>query len=322
MYRDPENSGNAGQFLAAAKSWERVSRRNSARCGLGAAEAARRSGDTERVRHDPAHPRARVPRVRPAAAAPAGRTRCCGCSASPVRPHTGTAIPPLTAAQVEVLDLVGRGLDTHAIARRLVVSDATVETHVRQSMQRLGASTRLAAAVELLRRRGDLSPDATARSADRRRRRTAVRLPEDGHRRRGPAGRPLALDPTMIASIVVRDSDDAARAVIVAARGASLVLGIDGSLPQDARAELLDALARIGPLQRLEPVAPTVTVEADEAMRDALEVLANGGTVAEAAYAVHMSERTLHRRLSTLRKQLGLRSNTAVAREVLGSGTS
>ena len=57
-------------------------------------------------------------------------------------------------------------------------------------------------------------------------------------------------------------------------------------------------------------------------MRDALEVLANGGTVVEAAYAVHMSERTLHRRLSTLRKQLGLRSNTAVAREVLGSGTS
>ena len=58
----------------------------------------------------------------------------------------------------------------------------------------------------------------------------------------------------MIASIVVCDSDDAARAVIVAARGASLVLGIDGTLPQDARAELLDALARIGPLQRLEPV--------------------------------------------------------------------
>ena len=53
-------------------------------------------------------------------------------------------------------------------------------------------------------------------------------------------------------------------------------------------------------------------------MRAALEVLANGGTVAEAAYAVHMSERTLHRRLSTMRKQLGVRSNAAAARAVLG----
>ena len=49
MYRDPENSRNAGTFLAAAKSWDRISRRNSARCGLGAAEAARRSGDTDRA---------------------------------------------------------------------------------------------------------------------------------------------------------------------------------------------------------------------------------------------------------------------------------
>ena len=202
MYRDPENSGNAGQFLAAAKSWERMSRRNSARCGLGAAEAARRSGDTERS--------VTILRILERELLACGRRpllrrvhamlRLLGES---VRPHTGTAIPPLTAAQVEVLDLVGRGLDTHAIARRLVVSDATVETHVRQSMQRLGASTRLAAAVELLRRRGDLSPDA------RRDQQIAVGVEPPFEFPKTAIGvedlpvAPWRLDPTMIASIVV-----------------------------------------------------------------------------------------------------------------------
>src|SRR4029078_951171 len=52
-------------------------------------------------------------------------------------------------------DTRARAPDTPPIARRLVVSDATVETHIRQSMQRLGVPTRLAAAVELRRRRGD-----------------------------------------------------------------------------------------------------------------------------------------------------------------------
>ena len=129
------------------------------------------------------------PKPRAAPATPTARSRSCACPSraarcrapsdaaagardlrllgESVRPHSGYAIPPLTAAQVEVLDLVGRGLDTRAISRRLVVSETTVETHVRQSMQRLGVSTRLAAAVELVRRRGDVMPPNGATSTSR-----------------------------------------------------------------------------------------------------------------------------------------------------------
>ena len=317
MYRDPENSRNAGTFLAAAKSWDRISRRNSARCALGAAEAARRSGDTDRS--------VTILRILERELVACGRRpllrrvhatlRLLGES---VRPHSGSALPPLTAAQVEVLDLVGRGLDTRAIARRLVVSEATVETHVRQSMQRLGVSTRLAAAVELVRRRSDVVP------AERRDQHIAVGsvepfdFPKTAIDVEHLPLAPWTLNPTMIASLVVRNNDDAARAVIAASRGASVAVGIAPSLPQDARAELLDALARIGPVENLGTATVASEIETDEVMRDALEVLAKGGTVADAAYAVHMSERTLHRRLSTLRTQLGVRSNTAAARAVLG----
>ena len=242
-------------------------------------------------------------------------TRCCACSASPFVRTRANAIPPLTAAQVEVLDLVGRGLDTHAIARRLVVSDATVETHVRQSMQRLGTPTRLAAAVELLRRRGDLSPEVhrgqqIAVGVD-----APFAFPEDRHRSRRPTGRAVA----------VGSHDD--REHRRAQRRRCRTRGDRRGARRFARARYRGIapaghaapssstrVSRIGPLQRLDSVTPRVSVEADDTLRDALGVLANGGTVAEAAYAVHMSERTLHRRLSTLRKELGLRSNTAVAR--------
>ena len=109
------------------------------------------------------------------------------------------------------------------------------------------------------------------------------------------------------------------RAGVIAAFPRRLGRGRDQpSLPQDARAELLDALARIGPVENLGTATVASEIETDEVIRDALEVLAKGGTVADAAYTVHMSERTLHRRLSTLRTQLGVRSNTAAARAVLG----
>ena len=52
-------------------------------------------------------------------------------------------------------------------------------------------------------------------------------------------------------------------------------------------------------------------------MRRALKVLAEGGTVPEAAETVFMSERTLHRRLAKLRKELGVTNNVAAARKVL-----
>jgi DNA-binding NarL/FixJ family response regulator len=318
MHRDPESSANAGTFLAAMRSWDRMSRRNAARCAIGAAEAARRAGDRDRAvtilrRAEPEFLAAgRLPMLRRAHAI----LRLLGES---VRAHTGDAVPPLTAAQVEVLDLVGRGLDTHAIARRLVVSEATVETHVRQSMQRLGVGTRLAATVELLRRRGDLEPPERPHQAIAVADAPPFEFPSDGVAVDALPISPWTLEPAMTATTVVRTDDDAARALIAGSRGASLAIGIDREFPPHARAALLDALRRIAPVEPLRPIDPVATVEVDDCLRRALEVLAHGGTVADAAYEVHWSERTLHRRLATLRKELGLRSTTAVARHVLGA---
>jgi DNA-binding NarL/FixJ family response regulator len=312
LAHDPSTPTLVGQFLAAVRTWDRISRRNAARCAWGAAEAARLSGD-----HDTA---LRILRATERELVAAGRRpllrrvhaslRALG---QPVRAYTGTAVGPLTAAQVEVLELVGRGLDTQAIARRLVIRSGTVESHIRQAMQRLGVPTRLAAAVELLRRRGDLTPTGPNH-------RIAV---GDGARAEFPAGAvplaelppgPWTLDPDIVASGVLRDADDANRAVIAAARGASLAIAIGAELPPDARAELMDALARIVPVERLAPALPVPT---DDTLRAALRALAAGGTVPEAARLVNMSERTLHRRLSRLRRDLGVSSNAAAARAVL-----
>jgi DNA-binding NarL/FixJ family response regulator len=302
--------------LAAARSWDRISRRNAARCSWAAGEAARRSGDTDRA--------VKILRMLEVELLASGRgpllrrveagLRTLG---ERVRAHVGTPVPPLTGAQVEVLDLVGRGLDTRAIARRLVVSDATVETHVRQAMQRLGVPTRLAAAVELVRRRGDLF--GTSREGQR----IAI-CEEQGFT--PPKGAielatlpvsPWVLEPEVIACGVIDGPDDVSRAFLAAARGASLAITIGSRVSAAARAELFDALARIGPIERLEPEVPNDT---DEDMCAALRVLAAGGTVSAAATEVHMSERTLHRRLRKLREELGVTSNAAAARQVLQSG--
>lgn len=48
----------------------------------------------------------------------------------------------LTAREVEILGLVGRGMSNDEIARHLVVSLATVRTHVSRAMTKLGARDR------------------------------------------------------------------------------------------------------------------------------------------------------------------------------------
>ena len=233
----------------------------------------------------------RAPSVAPTSARDAAAARRIGAAAQRFR-----AIPPLTAAQVEVLDLVGRGLDTRAISRRLVVSEATVETHVRQSMQRLGVSTRLAAAVELVRRRADFIPNERRDqhiAVGRSNRPTSRRLRSTSSTCRSHRGRSI---PRWSRAWWCADNDDAApRGHCRVPRRLGRGRDRRCRCPKTARAELLDALARIGPVENLGTATVASEIETDEVMRDALEVLAKGGTVADAAYAVHMSERTLHR---------------------------
>ena len=212
-----------------------------------------------------------------------------------------------------MLDLVGRGLDTRAISRRLVVSETTVETHVRQAMQRLGVPTRLAAAMDLVQRRAD------RQAVERADQRIAVSdNPADLPTSAIPLSRlpvaPWTLPSEMVATGIVQTDDDIARAFIAASRGASLVIAIGADVSSAARVELLDALARISPVER---VLPPPTIDTDHELCDALRVLAAGGSVVEAANEVHMSERTLHRKLARLRQQLGVTSNVVAARQVL-----
>ena len=69
-------------------------------------------------------------------------------SRPPERPPT---TDPLTPREVEVLQLVAQGLENQAIAERLVISDATVRTHVSNILGKLHLASRTQAALYALR---------------------------------------------------------------------------------------------------------------------------------------------------------------------------
>ena len=64
---------------------------------------------------------------------------------------------PLTARELEVLELVARGFTNRDVARALTISPRTVDVHVERCLSKLGAATR-GAAVHEARRRGLLEP--------------------------------------------------------------------------------------------------------------------------------------------------------------------
>lgn len=58
------------------------------------------------------------------------------------RDVSDTALAALTERELEVVSLVGRGLSNDQIAQRLVLSPATVKTHVNRAMAKVGARDR------------------------------------------------------------------------------------------------------------------------------------------------------------------------------------
>ena len=55
--------------------------------------------------------------------------------------------PPLTKREREVLALLGQGLTNNEIARRLFITESTAKVHVHHILEKLGARTRLQAAL-------------------------------------------------------------------------------------------------------------------------------------------------------------------------------
>jgi DNA-binding CsgD family transcriptional regulator/tetratricopeptide (TPR) repeat protein len=131
-------------FTEAQRRHDRYFRRSALRSQWGIAEAQRRAGDLEgalvtlKQLHETSS-RAGVS-IGPRLAESIVR-----CDPSGRRPRAA-ARPPVTARQREVLSLVHGGLRTPEIAGRLGLSPATVDTHIRSAMDRLGVSSRAEAA--------------------------------------------------------------------------------------------------------------------------------------------------------------------------------
>jgi DNA-binding CsgD family transcriptional regulator len=66
--------------------------------------------------------------------------------------EAATGTPVLTAREREVFQLLANGLTGPEIARQLVLSPATVRTHVQNGVTRLSAKTRLHALAMALKR--------------------------------------------------------------------------------------------------------------------------------------------------------------------------
>jgi DNA-binding NarL/FixJ family response regulator len=62
-------------------------------------------------------------------------------------PRPPDALAPLTGRELEVLRLTGRGMTNQEIADELVISEATVKTHLNRTMAKLGLDSRAQAVV-------------------------------------------------------------------------------------------------------------------------------------------------------------------------------
>jgi DNA-binding CsgD family transcriptional regulator/tetratricopeptide (TPR) repeat protein len=128
----------AGQLLQ----WE-------LRCLWGAAEAARAAGDRDRARRRllKVEERCAAHGLEPLLGRVRGSLRRVGIARATPRGRSGPGHGALSTREREVMELVAAGRSTAEIARRLGLSPATVESQVRSAMAKLGAKTRLQAAL-------------------------------------------------------------------------------------------------------------------------------------------------------------------------------
>ncbi len=140
-----DHTGAADLFDQAQRRHDGYFRRSALRCQWGIAEAQRRAGDAEGALATLKDLEARCARggFTSLDAHVAESIRRCDPGGSRARDRADGQV---TARQLEVLSLVHGGLRTAEIADRLGLSPATVDTHIRGAMERLGVSSRTEAA--------------------------------------------------------------------------------------------------------------------------------------------------------------------------------
>ena len=130
---------------------------------------------------------------------------------------------------------------------------------------------------------------------------------------------PASDDCAPMTIITLSNHSDAERAVLAALRGDGLLVVVsgDGAAPSELDGlidDLVEDLRRIGPV-RVFSAATMRTLDA-ETWR-LLHVLAQGATVSAAAQALHVSVRTVNRRLSEAREVFRAQSRAQLLRSVL-----
>jgi DNA-binding CsgD family transcriptional regulator len=142
---DPWASSIAGEWEKAAAVWREIG------CPYEAALALADSNDEEAMRQ--ALDELQALGAAPAAAIVARRLRERGARGVPRGPHRRTRENPagLTARELDVLALIAEGMRNADIAKRLVVSQKTVDHHVSAILRKLDVRSRGEAAAQALR---------------------------------------------------------------------------------------------------------------------------------------------------------------------------
>jgi DNA-binding NarL/FixJ family response regulator len=144
LVQDPAGAREA--FVLARDAWAGIERRGALRCAWAGAEAARRAGERDVAVSSLQNVRSEM--IAAGITAIVSRVNRSLREAG-VREASGRSADErgLTAREREVLKLVAQGLSTVAIARRLGLEGATVETHIESAREKLGAANRTQAAI-------------------------------------------------------------------------------------------------------------------------------------------------------------------------------